>query len=828
MTAVRTRPLFDTLTQDVRYSVRLLARTPGFTIVAVLILALGIGANTSIFSVVSAVLLKPLPFAEPDRLVFIWEEATGGGSFSGRSTTAPANYVDWKARSRSFEDMALYNGLQEYNLTGGGDPEHIGAIVSTTNLFSVLRLTPILGRTFTADDEGANATPVVVLSRTLWAQRFGADPGIIGRDILLDGVKHTVIGVVPAAFNYPSKKAEIYVPASFTPQQLAQRDNHSLWVVGRLKPGVTLAEAQAEMSAVAKTLEKDYPQSNTNLGVAVTPLREELASGSALLGESDVRDTLFILLGAVAAILLITCANVANLLLARGTARRKELAVRQALGANHARVLRQLLTESVVLATLGLVVGVAFSAASLGYLSRLIPGTLPSGTLPTLDLRVLGFTCGVTFLTALLFGVGPALAAARVDFAEAVVRSVGRSAGRRGAIARNALVTGEIALTVVLLAAAGLLLRSYARLLDVDPGFRPDHLLVAETDWSPSKYGDAASRKAFYADVLERTRALPGVTSAGYVTNPPLMFLGGRALILAEGQPPPQPGELARNLASVRGVSTGYLETLGVPLIRGRGFDSRDSADAAPTAVINEAMARMRWLGEDPVGRRFRYGYPNAPWMTVVGVVGDMKQMGLDSAPFPEFYTPVEQAAVESFLWPRYLVVRTKDDPLSLATAVREVVHEVDPDQPVGVRAMSDVFDAAVGNRTTQLTLVAGFAALGLLLASIGLFGVLSYTVARRTSEIGLRMALGAQRANVVGSVVRSALLTAVVGVAIGLAASVALSRLLASSLFGVQPTDPATLAAVSALVLVVALLASYVPARRAADVDPVSALRTE
>jgi putative ABC transport system permease protein len=828
MTAVRTRSLLDALSQDVRYAVRLLMRTPGFTVVAVLILALGIGANTSIFSVVSAVLLKPLPFAEADRLVFLWEETKSGGGLAGHSTVAPANYVDWKERSRSFEDMALYNGLQEYNLTGDGDPEHIGAIVATPNLFSVLRLTPILGRTFSAGDEGANGTPVVVLSRTLWVRRFGADPGVIGRDILLDGVKHTVIGVVPPAFNYPSKKAEVYVPTSFTPDELASRGNHCLWVVGRLKLGVTVAEAQAEMSAVAKSLAKDYPESNTNLGAAVVPLRAELASGAALLGESDVRDTLFVLLAAVAVVLLITCANIANLLLARGAARRRELAVRQALGANHARVLRQLLTESIVLASLGLVIGIAFSAASLGYLSRLIPGTLPTGTAPAIDLRVLGFTCGVTFFTALLFGVGPALAAARVDFANAVTRGVGRGAGPRGALARNALVTGEIALTVMLLAAAGLLLRSYSRLLDVDPGFRPDRLLVAETDWSPSKYGDAGSRKAFYASVLERTRALPGVTSAGFVTNPPLMFLGGRAFIAAEGQPLPEAGDFARNIASGRGVSTGYLETLGVPLIRGRGFDSRDSADAAPTAMINEALAKMRWPGEDPVGRRFRFGFPNAPWMTVVGVVGDMKQMGLDAAPFPEFYLPAEQAVIESYLWPRYLVVRTKDDPLSLATAVREVVREVDPDQPVGVRLMSDVFDAAVGNRATQLTLVGGFAVLGLLLASIGLFGVLSYTVAQRTSEIGLRMALGAQRANVVGSVVRSALLTAVVGLAVGLAGSIALSRLLASSLFGVQPRDPATLAAVSMVVLVVTLVASYLPARRAAGVDPVSALRTE
>ena len=827
MNATSARSLLDAVSQDVRYGLRLLTRTPGFTIVAVLILALGIGANTSIFSVVSAVLLKPLPFEEPDRLAFIWEEATSGG-LPGHSTVAPANYVDWQERSHSFDDMSLFNGLQEYNLTGGGDPERVGAVSATANLFSVLRLQPILGRTFSADDEGAAATPVVVVSRTLWVRRFGADPDLVGREIVLDGVKHTVIGVVPSAFNYPSKKAELYVLANFTPQQLAERNNHSYWVVGRMKPNVALAEAQAEMSAIAKSLQNEYPQSNTNVGVAVTSLRAELASGAALLGESDVRGTLFVLLCAVAAVLLITCANVASLLLARGTARRKELALRQALGANHVRVLRQLLTESSVLAGLGLGLGVVFAAASLAYLSRLIPGTLPNGTAPALDWRVLAFTCGVTLLTTLLFGMGPALAAARVDFVDAVTRGLGRGAGPRGTRAQSAMVAGEIAITVVLLAAAGLLLRSYAHLLDVDPGFRPDHLLIAQTAYSPAKYGDAPSRRAFYAQVLERTRALPGVTSAGYVSNPPLMFLGGRAFLFAEGKPPPAPGDVGRNIASIRGVSTGYLETLGVPLRRGRSLDSRDSDGAALTAMINEAMARALWPDEDAVGRRFRLPFPNAPWMTVAGVVGNMKQMGLDAAPFPEFYTPVEQTSIQTFQWPQYLVVRTEGNPMSLATAVRDAVRNVDPDQPVTIRSMSDVFDAAVTNRNTQLTLIGGFAVLGLLLASIGLYGVLAYTVAGRTAEIGLRIALGARRTNVVGSVVRSALLTAVIGLAAGLAGSLALSRLLASSLFGVQPTDPATLATVSATVLLVALLASYVPARRAAAVDPTTALRAE
>lgn len=827
MNAAQGKSRLDALSQDLRYALRLLARSPGFTALAVLILALGIGANTSIFSVVSAVLLKPLPFEAPDRLVFIWEDASAGG-LVGHSTVAPANYVDWKARSRSFEDMALFNGLAHYTLTGGGEPERLAGISATANLFSVLRLAPILGRTFAASDEAPDAAPVAVVSRTLWVRRYGADPGLVGRDIVLDGVKRTVIGVVPPAFRYPNRDTEVYVPASFTPEELAQRNNHSLWVVARLKAGVAVSAAQAEMTAVAESLAKDYPQSNTNLGVAVSPLREELTRGASLLGESDVRGTLFVLLGAVATVLLITCANVANLLLARGTARHRELAIRQALGADQRRVLRQLLTESTVLAALALLVGVALSTASLGYLSRLVPGTLPNGTVPSLDWRVLGFTGGVALLTVLLFGAGPAIASARVDFADAVKKRIGRGARTRGALAGNALVVGEIALTVVLLAAAGLLLRSYADLLDVDPGFRPDHLLLAETGLSPARFGDAASRRSFYAGVLERTRALPGVSGAGYVTAPPLTFLGGRAFIAVEGQPPPSPSDIAGSLASVRGVSTGYLETLGVPLLRGRGLDRRDAAGAPLTAVVNEAMAQARWPGADAVGRRFRFGFPNAPWITVAGVVGNVKQMGLDAAAYPELYLPLGQLTGDSFLWPQYLVVRTKDDPMKQAAAVRRIIRDVDAGQPVDFRTMGDVLDEQLADRNTQLTLVGGFAGLALLLASIGLYGVLSYTIARRSSEIGLRMALGAQRASVVGAVVRNALLMALIGLAFGLAGALALSRLFASLLFGVRSTDPATYAVVSVTLLLVALLASYVPARRAADVDPATALRIE
>jgi putative ABC transport system permease protein len=817
-------PSLDSFVQDVRYAARTLRGSPGFTAIAVLILALGIGANTAIFSLVSAVLLKPLPFERPDRLVLLWEDLSAAGG-PARINPTPATYVQWKTRSRAYEDMTMFIP-RTYNLIGGGEPERLAGVRTDTNLFSILGLQPLLGRTFSPDDEGPGASPVVVISEELWRRRFGANPSLIGRTIDLDGLQRTVIGVIPPHFRYPDDETAVWLPAQFSPAELAETGAFNYYVLARLAPGVERAAAQAEISSIALAMQRDARSVDTAEARAVVAgLQEDMSR--------ETRPTLYVLLAAVGTILLITCANVANLLLARSAHRQKELAVRKAIGAANGRVLRQLLTESAVLAAGGVVLGVALSTLSFAYLARLVPATFPGGSSPGLDWRVLSFTVGLTVLTVLLFGAGPALAAARRGFNETLKKGVGANAAPRSGRLRNTLVVAEITFTVVLLAAAGLLLRSYAAVLAVDPGFRADNLLVAETPLALSKYRDAlADRTEFYRRVLERVSALPGVRSAGYVNAAPLVFQYGRAYVSIEGQAPPPPAESARNVISDRVASAGYFETLGVPLLQGRLFDSRDTADSEPTAIINQAMARRFWGNRDPIGARIKIGNPdNAnPWFTVIGIVGDVRQFGLDAAPEPEFTFAATQSAVNfEFFWPRHLLVRTDGDPLALAAAVRGAVWDVDANQPVAsVRSMREVLDAELTSRNMQMTLVGSFAVLALLLASVGLYGVLSYTVAQRTAEIGLRMALGAQTRTVVRGVIRSALGLAGIGIALGLAGAFGVTRFLSSFLFGVSPMDPATLAAVAVLLVVVTMVASWVPARRAAGVDPVTALRSD
>jgi len=815
------RTTVETAARDVRHALRALRLSPGFTVIAVVMLALGIGANTAIFSVVSAVLLRPLPFPEPDRLVFLWENLTAFGG-PARVEASPGDYAAWRDRNRSFTGVAVF-GISTYNLTGQGDPDKLTGARASGNLFTVLGTQPLLGRTLTAADDRPDAPAVVVLDDRVWRSRFAADPGVVGRTIHLNGEPRTVVGVVPADFRFPDKTVALWVPAKLTPAELELRGSYFMYVVARLKPDVSLAQSQADMDTVARQLGREFPRSNGRSGVTVAALHEHLTR--------EVRPAVTILLAAVGVVLLIAGANLANLLLTRGAARIREVAVRQALGATHGRVTRQLLTENFVLAAIGALFGVALAVPVLRYLTRLMPSGLPASTLPALDLRVLLFTAGVTLVMVLAFGTAPAFAAARVHLESAIRSGGGRGATGRGRL-RGSLVVAELALTVVLVVAAGLLLRSYSKVLSVEPGFDPHNLLLAETALSPAKYADTGIRSAFYSAVAERVSALPGVTAAGFVNFPPFVFKGGRAFIAAEGEPNPAPQDVAKSMAIDRAVGPGYFRALGVPILRGRDFDDRDARSGTAVAIVNRTMAERRWPNQDPIGRRIKFGPTSVPglWLTVVGVVGDVRDMTIESRIEPSVFLPSNQGrGVPAFLWPQYLVVRTSGDPLALASAVRAAVWSVDRDQAVSnIRTMDDVFDVELQNRSTQLTLVGAFAVLAFVMASIGLYGVLSYTVAQRLPEIGVRVALGAARTTVVADTLRGSMRLAALGIAIGLSAAWALSRGLQQWLFDVSPLDASTFIGTAALLAVMALLASAIPAARGASVDPVRVLRAE
>ena len=815
------RTTVETAALDVRHALRALRSSPGFTAIALSLLALGIGANTAIFSVVSAVLLRPLPFPEPDRVVFLWANLSAVGG-SERLEVAPADYVAWNQRNRSFSGMAAFS-LENYNLTGAGRPEKITGVRAAGSFFSVLGMQPILGRSLTVADDQPDAAAVAVLDERVWRSSFAGDAGVVGRTIYLNGIPRTVVGVVPADFRFPAPTVSLWVPAKFTPAELEVRSAYYMYVVARMKPDVTLAQAQADMTGIAGQLALEFPGGGGRTAVTVAGLHEHLTR--------TVRPAMAFLFGAVAVVLLIAGANLANLLLTRGAVRSKEVAVRQALGATRRRVARQLFTENAVLAALGAGLGVALALPALRYLARLMPLGLPDGVAPTLDVRVLLFTAGITTLMVLVFGMGPACAGARVD-----LDSVMRTGGSRGTTGRGrlrgALVVAELSLTVVLVVAAGLLLRSYANVLAVDPGFTPGNLLVVETALPPSKYENTQRRRAFHSAVLQRLAETPGVTAAGFANFPPLTFKGGRAFITAEGQPPPPPGAGSRNMAINRVSSPGYFGALGTPLLRGRDFDARDADSRLPVAIVNQAMADRRWPDQDPIGRRIKFGLPNAPgpWMTVVGVVGNIREMGLDVPTEPEVFVPSNQGEVAApFLWPQHLLVRTSGDPTALAAAVRQAVWSVDPEQAAAnIRTMGDMFDLELQSRSTQLTLAAAFAILAFVMAAIGLYGVLAYAVAQRLPEIGVRVALGAARGSILAETLRGALLLAGTGIVLGLVTAVGVTRLLQAWLFGVEPLDASTFIATAVLLAVMALLASAIPAARGASVDPVRVLRAE
>jgi putative ABC transport system permease protein len=810
-----------TLIQDLRYGLRLLARSPGFTAIALLTLTLGIGATTAIFSVVDAVLLRALPYRDPQRLVSVFEDISAAGF--PRKTPSPGNYADCKALTQIFEDVAATTE-RTYSLTGGtggtaGDPEELSGAAVTQNLFALLGTKPSLGRVFLPDEDRPNGPRVVLIGHGLWKRRFGGDRGLVGRDILLNGEKYMVLGVMPAGFSFPSQDVEIWSPMAFTPSRLADHGMHYLHVVARLRAGITVAKANAALQVLCKRLAQTYPETNAVIQrLFAEPLHETYTH--------DARSGLTVLMAAVAFVLLIACANIATLLLSRAPGRQREIAVRAALGAGHGRIVRQMLTESALLAAGGGLLGILLAAWSFEFLKNLVPEDLSRTVSLALDLRALGFAVAISLLSSFLFGMAPALQVSKLDLNDVLKEGGRASAGSRRRPFRNLLVIGEVALSLMLLVGSGLLIESFSRLRGLDPGFRADHVLTARLEVPRTKYGDFAKRAEFFERVLGRIRALPGVQAAGFTSALPLTWEGGTNTFTPEGIAPTDPGSTYD--ANNRVVTPGYFEAMRIPLRRGRLFDNGDAQDAPLVAIINETLARRFWPNRDPIGKRFRFGSPEdkLAWRRVVGVVADVRQMRLDEPPHQEMYFPYWQAK-DNWMVPRDLAMLTSGDPLSLAGAVRQAVSSIDHDQPVSnVMTLDDLLDREVAHRRVQAILLGGLAALALILACVGIYGVLSFLVTQRTREIGVRVALGASASDVFRTVAGQGMMLAGVGIAAGLACALALSRLLDSLLFGVSAMDPLTYAAAIAVFVAVALLACYFPARRAARVDPMVTLR--
>ena len=809
-----------TLWQDVRYGLRMLVKTPSFTFITVITLALGIGANTAIFSLVSAVLVRPLNYQEPERLVMVWESDMAIGA--GRDTIAAGNYADWKTQNQVFEDIVALE-LRSFDLTGDGEPEKLTSFGVSANFFPLLGVSPAKGRNFLPEEDQPGANKVVVISHALWQDRFGGEPGITNRDILLNGEKYRVVGVMPQKFQFQVADVKLWTPIAFTAEQLADRDLHNLNVVARLKQGVTVTQANADIQAITHRIAAAYPEQAEGLSASVIPLHEQLVG--------DVRRPLLLLIVAVGFVLLIACANIAGVLLSRAAARGREIAVRSALGASRWRIVRQLLTESLLLGALGGGLGLLLAMWTLAFLQQLIPAGMRESTVLTLDLPVLGFTLAISLLAGMIFGLAPALRASRIDLNGALKSATGRAgfgAGQRWL--RNLFVVAEIALSLVLLVGAGLLIQTLSKLRGQYSVLRPDNVLTLRTQLSGGRYREHSQRVPFYDQVLARVEHLPGVVAAGYTTAVPLTWMGANGLSLEGRETEPNVSWNAIH----RQVSPGYFQAMGLALRQGRAFNERDDERATPVAAINETMARQFWPNEDPLGKRFKVGPPDSlnPWLTITGVVADVRQMGLDAPVKAEMYVPYWQAGQAMpypIFAPRDLVIRATNAPASLVPAMRQAIREVDPNQPVAnVRTMDEVLGRVTAQRRLGMILLATFAALGLLLAALGIYGVLSYFVVQHTREIGVRMALGAQPGDVLRLVIGKGLRLALTGVVVGLIGAFVLTRLMKSLLFGVSAIDPLTFAGVTVMLTVVAILACYIPARRATRVDPMVALRYE
>jgi len=798
-----------TLKQDLRYGVRMLLKNPGFAIVAVIALALGIGANAAIFSVVNTVLLRSLPYDDPDRLMVLRENKLP--EFPEFSVS-PGNFLDWQKENTTFEKLAAINGTA-YNLVGDAEPERLRGARVSAGLFEMLGAKPALGRTFLDDEDQPGHENVAILSSSLWKRRFGSDPNVVGQAITLSATSYTVIGVMPPAFKFPDAETDVWTPIAFNAKQAQQHGSHYISVIGRLKPGVTREQAATEMDAIAARLAEQYPDSNTGWRVNVLPMQEYEVR--------DIKSALLVLLGAVALVLLIACANVANLLLARATSRQKEIAIRTALGASRRRIAQQLLTESVLLALAGGAVGLLLAVWGIDSLLKLAPQELPRVKDVTLDVRVLGFTLVVTLLTGVIFGLVPALQASRPNLNE-TLKEGGRGTTGGHHRVRGTLVITEVALALLLLVCAGLLIRSFYRLQQVTPGFNSKNALAVTVSLPGKKYPQDDQQSGFFTQLLDRVATLPGVVAVGASQSLPIQgdFVLGFNI---QGRPPNGPGQEPNT--NYYAVSPDYFKAMGIPLLRGRVFTEQDKKDSPRVAVINEELAKKFFPDEDPIGKRINVTNGPERFREIVGIVGDVKQYGLAQPTTMQTYEPCLQTAFSAMT----LVVRADGNPAALSGAIRSEVLAIDKEQPVSrIRPLEQVVSESVAKQRFLMLLLGIFASVALVLAAVGLYGVMSYSVNQRTHEIGIRAALGAQRKDVLKLVVGQGMVLALTGAGIGLAASFALTRLMASLLFGVSATDPLTFAGIALLLTIVALLACYIPARRAMKVDPMIALRYE
>jgi len=798
---------------DARYGVRVLRQSPAFGAIAVLALALGIGANTAIFSTVHALLLRALPYQDPDRVVMVWEDA----SFSSfpKNTPAPGNFTEWKKQNTVFTDMAATRGAVA-NLTADGPPEQVTGRRVTANFFQVLGTPPLIGRTFTEEEDRTDPN-LVLLSYGLWQSRYSGDPGVVNRTILMDGIKCSIVGVMPRDFVFRDREVAYWAPIHLKPEELVDHGSHYLNVVARLKPGVSVERARQDMDAVAKRLQVQFPKENSRIGAVVVPIRDEL------LGK--LRLAVLVLMGAAGCVLLIACANLASLLLARAVARRREMAVRSALGAGRGRLVLQMITEGLLLSFMGGAIGLALARLGMTVLEKLVPSGFVAGNAVHLDGTLLAFTLGLSLLTGLLFSIVPAIQTSRTSLNDALRQGGRGGIGGPGTATRDSLVVLEVAAALVLLVGAGLMLKTMARLRSIELGFRSDHLLTMRTTLPRKKYQDPANRLAFFERVVQGVRALPGVEDAAYNSVLPFESIGNTQSYRVEGRQW-LPGEASDALLRVG--DTAYLKTMGVRLAEGRLADFRDTVNSPPVVVVNETLAKRWWPSESALGHRLAMSSREPVWRTIIGVVKDVHERGYELEMKAGVYIPFAQF-LDTWAQPEKFVVRTRGDPGALAGAVQHVIAGVDPEQPVAaIGTMDEILDRAVEDRTQQMTLLSAFAILALVLASIGLYGVLSYAVTQRSREIGLRIALGASSRRVLGMVVGRGLALTGIGLALGLALAAAGTRAMQSMLYGVEALDPATFAAVAALLCAIATLACWIPARRATRVDPIAVLREE